>query len=213
MSILRIGSTVFFIVLSGCRAALEVPETDDPLVKLEWAEELYNLQDRPQPAEKLIREAIVLCEQKKDDECMGEAYLNYGFFFRSPSVRDKESFYRDNGFYDKTATFDNRLVKSKENFEHAISYYKKTDDYAALTQAYLNLGFAYHFLSTSDSGNKLNGKTISPALSAQCEPYSKSLQYNLKHLQKKPGAKISLPEGVSSYREYIEIHLQRAGCL
>jgi tetratricopeptide (TPR) repeat protein len=199
----------FYITLSSC-VNVEIPPTDDPIEKLEWAEDLYDFYKKPVDAEKLIREAIVICEQTKDNSCLGNAYVNYGFFFRSPSIREWEDYYRENGFLDKTATYDTRMSKSKQYFEKAVSSYEKTDDYSALSRAYLNLGFSYYFLNGTNQGG--NAGTQSSDNSAECEAYASSLKYNLKTLEENPDANISLPEGVSSFREYIAIHQKRAGC-
>ena len=186
-----------FLMMSGC-AAMNVPITSDPIEKLKWAQELYDRQGRPLPAERLITEAIEICKKNDDQSCLGKAYLNYGFFFRSPSVEKWQKYYEKNGFYDKTATYENRLTKSKENFEKAISYFLNANEFDALTNAYLNLGWTYYFMGD----NK-----------AECEPYAKSLEYNLKYIESNPNKPLALPQGVSSYKEYIEIQQKRAGCL
>ncbi|WP_375724074.1 hypothetical protein LXN10_00845 [Arcobacter sp. KX21116] len=184
------------IILGGC-AAVGVPSTSDPIEKLKWADELYN-RGRPFPAEKLINEAIIICKENNNSECLGKAYLSYGFFLRSPSIKENQSTYKEYGFRNKDITFDNRLVKSKEYFEKAITEYLKTKRYDYLTNAYLNLGFAYYFLGEHKS---------------ECEPYRISLEYNQKNIKMNPNAKISLPKGFSTYKEYVAIHQKRAGCL
>jgi len=185
------------LCLSGC-AAMLVPETSDPIEKLGWATELFDNQGRPLPAERLIKEAIEICEKSNNASCLGKANITYGFFFRSPSIDKWEKYYRENGFYDKSATFDNRLVKSKEYFEKGISYYLQTKEYDALTNAYLNLGFTYYFLNDSKG---------------QCESYSKSLEYNAKNMEVNPNAKVALPRGVSTFKEYVVPFQKRAGCV
>lgn len=182
--------------LSGC-AAMFVPETSDPMKKIGWAIELFNNQGRPLPAERLIRETIEICEKDGNVPCLGKANVTYGFFFRSPSIEKWEKVYRENGFYDKNATFDNRLVKSKEYFEKGISYYLQTNEYDALTNAYLNIGFTYYFLNDSKG---------------ECESYAKSLEYNAKNFEANPDAKVALPPGVSSFKEYVAPFQKRAGC-
>jgi tetratricopeptide (TPR) repeat protein len=185
------------IILSGC-AAMFVPETNDPIEKLKWADELYGNQGRPFPAEKLINEAIVICKEKNNFECLGKAYLSYGFFLRSPSIEKNQINYKKYGFRNSDITFDNRLLKSKEYFEKAIPEFLKIKNYGALTNAYLNLGFTYYFLGENKS---------------ECEPYEHSLEYNKKNLEENPQANISLPKGFSTYKEYVIVHQKRAGCL
>jgi tetratricopeptide (TPR) repeat protein len=184
------------IILGGC-AAVGVPSTSDPIEKLKWADELYS-RGRPFPAEKLINEAIIICKENNNSECLGKAYLSYGFFLRSSSIKENQSTYKKYGFLNKDITFDNRLVKSKEYFEKAITEYLKTKRYDYLTNAYLNLGFAYYFLGEHKS---------------ECEPYRISLEYNQKNIKMNPNKKISLPKGFSTYEDYIAVQQKRAGCL
>ncbi|MEW5743809.1 MAG: hypothetical protein AB1805_00025 [Nitrospirota bacterium] len=184
-------------IMPGC-AAMLVPETNDPIEKLKWAGELFDRQERPLPAERLINEAIEICKNNNNQSCLGRAYLNYGFFFRSPSIRKWEKTYKESGFIDKTATYENRLIKSKEYFEKAIASFLQTNEYDALTSAYLNLGFAYYFLGDHK---------------AECEPYAKSLEYHLKNIEANPNADVILPPGFSSYKEYLSVQQKRAGCL
>ena len=183
--------------LVGC-AAMGVPETNDPIEKLKWADELYDQQGRPLPAERLINEAIEICKGNNDLSCLGRAYLSYGFFFRSPSLEKWQNYYKENGFYDKTATYENRLTKSKEYFEKAISKFMETREYDYLTNAYLNLGFTYYFIGDHK---------------AECEPYAKSLEFHLRHIKTNPDANVALPTGFSSYKEYVRVQQERAGCL
>lgn len=192
--ILRI---LLLISLAGC-AAVGVPTTNDPIEKLKWAEDLYNNQGRPLPAESLIREAIDICEKKGDQSCLGRAYLQYGFFFRSPSLAANSATYTKIGFLDKSATLDNRYLKSKEYFEKSVNHFLNTTEYDLIATAYLNLGFAYYFLKEPKS---------------ECEPYLKSLEFYKKNIAVNPDAKIVIPNGVSSFPEYIAIQQKRAGCI
>jgi len=61
----------FSLVLVGC-AGVGVVETSDPYVKLSDASSLFDEQDRPLIAERLIREAIEVCENKSDQLCLAE---------------------------------------------------------------------------------------------------------------------------------------------
>jgi tetratricopeptide (TPR) repeat protein len=126
--------SIFFIWLSGC-AAFGVPYTSDPYEKLGLAKELFNRQGRPLPAERLIREAIEICNKTNDSKCQAEAYFAYSSFFKSPSVEKWRKNYQRNGFMDETATFETRLAKSEEYFNKAISLNP---------EIYLNRGIAYY---------------------------------------------------------------------
>lgn len=188
---------IFLLILQGCAAAL-VPLTNDPIEKLNWATELYNNQGRPLPAERLIIEAIDICNESNDTSCLGFAYIEYAFFFSSWSVEKWQKHYKESGFFDKTATFENRHAKSRGYFEKAISKFKDAKKYDALTNAYFSLGANYHH--TTKNHKK------------ECESYVKSLEYNLLNLKANPAADVYLPDGYTSYKEYITFIQKTAKC-
>lgn len=190
-------AVALLFVLFGC-AAMGVPETNDPREKLKWANELFDRQARPLPAERLINEAISICTQNNDRECLAQAYITYGFFFRSRSIEKWQKIYREQGFKDKTATYDTRSLMSKEYFEKAIPIWTELGRFDGLTHAYLNLGFAYEFLD-----NKAGA----------CEPYIKSLESYLKNIELNPSANVVLPKGFTKYEDYLSIQQKRAGCI
>jgi tetratricopeptide (TPR) repeat protein len=184
-------------LLQAC-AGVGIVATSDPQVKLSDARHLFIFQNRPLPAERLIREAITICEKNADQDCLAEAYLAYGYFFRSNSVQSWEKVYRRDGFLDRTVTFDDRFEKSKEYIDKAKPLIDKSKAYDMQTNAYLNFG---------EENEKLG-------LQAEaCEMYAKSLVANEKNLETNPNAKVILPDGYSSYAEYLSGHQKRAGCV
>ena len=96
-----------------------VLSTSDPLAKLHDAEDLFMRQDRPLPAERLIREAIAIYQEKDDPHGLGNAYREYGDLLMSPAIVKWETVYRRDGFQDKSVTFDNRVAKALENYSKA----------------------------------------------------------------------------------------------
>jgi tetratricopeptide (TPR) repeat protein len=184
------------LLLAGC-AAMFVPRTSDPAGKLRSATALFDKQGRPLPAERLIREAIDIYMQKNDELGLAEAYRTYGFFFRSPSIEKWSKVYRENGFLEKSATFESRYANSVEYFEKAraiLAQHKRLD---ALTNVDLNLGFTYELM-----GDKR----------AACQAFDKSLESNREFRRENPNATIELPRGVNSYEDFIAPHRTRAGC-
>jgi hypothetical protein len=57
-----------------------VPYTSDPERKLGWAKELYQNQNRPIPAERLIKEAIEIYQERGDQLGLAQAHRAYGVF-------------------------------------------------------------------------------------------------------------------------------------
>ena len=192
------SSLLFLIItLSGCAAAL-VPATSDPNKKIDYAYMLFDEQQRPLPAERLIREAIEAYGQQNNEIGLAEAYRAYGFFFRSSAVEKGRKIYEENGFLDKSATYSNRYQKSIEYFERSAKLFAKNNMYDNLTNIYLNMGFTYEFA-------KQDGKA--------CEAYQRSLVANSKFMEGNPGTPVALPKGfVGTYEDYVTGFLKRLGC-
>jgi tetratricopeptide (TPR) repeat protein len=184
-------------VLGGC-AAMGVVASSDPKVKLSDASYLFDKIDRPSPAESLIREAIEICQSKSDEACLAEGYRTYGFFFRSASIRGKWSnHFRKRGFLDKSATFDTRYAKSIEYFTKAREIYSHLESFGDLTNVDLNMGFTYELMGERGLA---------------CQSFDKAVEDNKETLRRDPSAKIALPEGVTSFEEYLVPHRKRVGC-
>src|SRR5207245_9573544 len=81
--LLVLGVFAFGAVVRACGGA-GVPYTRDSERKLGWARELYLNQHRPIPAERLIKEAIEICQERNDQLGLARAYSMYGRFLQSP---------------------------------------------------------------------------------------------------------------------------------
>lgn len=185
------------VILAGCSATGLVVRSD-PAAKLRDATDLFDRQDRPRNAEKLISEA--LDSYRKNDDRLGVAYAyrTYGFFFRSSAVEGRWSeYYRKNGFLDKSARFDDRYEKSIEYLEKARTIFAEYKRFDALTTVNLNIGFTYEAMGYGD---------------AACQAFDRSIENNRDNLQiAKAG--VALPQGFATYEEFLKPHMERAGCL
>src|SRR5258706_382617 len=76
--------------VAGC-AGVGITAKSDPAAKLHDATDLFDRQDRPLIAEKLIREAIASYQKSNDQLGLANAYRTYGFFFRSASIEGEWS--------------------------------------------------------------------------------------------------------------------------
>jgi len=121
----------------------------------------------------------------------------YGFLFRCDGVTKFQKYFRDYGFRDKTATLDNRYMKSIEYFEKAKDLYTDNKMYGKLTNIYLNIGFTYELMN--------NPK-------AACTAFDQSLDSNRELLKANPNTKIKLPSGYTSYEEFLKANKRRVGC-
>src|SRR5205823_4625559 len=108
-------------------------------------------QQRPLPAERLIREAMALYQERSDEHGLGNANREYGDLLRSPAVIKWEKVYRRDGFQDKSVTFDNRLEKASEFYRKAITHYEQAaiqkqqaGEYGALTNVYFNMAWSHY---------------------------------------------------------------------
>jgi tetratricopeptide (TPR) repeat protein len=188
---------VVVIVLSSCSAML-VPATNDPDKKIAFSYILFDEQQRPLPAEQLIRESIEAYNQENNEIGLGEAYRAYGFFFRSPAVKKWQKHYETKGFLDNSATYENRYDKSIEYFEQSVRLFVKNKKYDRVTNVYLNMGFTYEFAGKNDKA---------------CEAYKASLNSIAKFEKDNPGVSVTLPkEFTGTYEDYISGFMKRLEC-
>ena len=184
------------VIFSGC-AGLGVVGLSDPATKLREAGDLFERQDRPLIAERLIREAIESYRKNNDQLGLADAYRTYGFFFRSSAIEGKWSkHYRENGFLDKSASFDARYEKSIEYLDKARIIFAEYRRFDALTNVNLNIGFTYEVMGYG---------------AAACEAFDRSLENSHDTVQISK-AKIALPRGFATYEEFLAPHRERAGC-
>ena len=175
------------VFLVGC-AGVGVVASSDPLTKLNDAESLFQEQDRPLIAERLIREAIVIYQERDDPHGLGNAHREYADLLRSPSVTGKwQKFYRDNGFQDRTVTFENRLAKASEYYAKAIEYYQRAEKqereanrFDALSNTYYNMAWSYLMLNDRPKA---------------CGYYDRTLEVYAENMKRNPGAKPYSPSG------------------
>lgn len=190
------GVTAVATFLQAC-SAVGVIESSDPHKKISDAIYLISYENRPLPAEKLIRQAIGICEEQLDQGCLADAYMAYSYFFRSDSVTSWGHIYRENGFLDKSALFEARIKKSNEYMQKALPLMEYSIQFDAQTNAFL-----YYGLDLERAGN--NKKA--------CQMYAQSLAAYKKNIEANPDAKIFLPKKYKNYDEFIQQQRGRAGC-
>lgn len=189
--------------LSGC-AGFGIVATSDPSTKLDDAADLSMRQGRPLPAERLIREAMAIYEERGDAHGMGNASRQYGDLLRSPAVIRWEMVYRRDGFLDRSITFDNRFEKANEFYRKAINYYqraeqehRRTEKYDALTNVYLNMAWAHLNLDERDRA---------------CTYYDKTVEAYDENVRRNPGARPYIPPGSGLLPEFIASAKRSADC-
>ncbi|UTP72335.1 hypothetical protein NLG07_10135 [Alteromonas sp. LMIT006] len=186
---------LLFSNLLGCAAAL-VPYTSDPKQKISDAYWLFDQNERPLPAEKLIIEAIDIYQTENDRVGLAEAYKAYAIFLRSSSVELYLSRYIENGFNNSTIKYEDRFDASIKFLDKSAMIYEELERYDDLTNIYLHRGYTY---------------IANDQVFLACASFNKSLEMNKKFIALKPDAKIVL-DVFSSYEEYIDNVKQRAKC-
>jgi len=184
------------VVFAGC-VAVGMPTSSDPAVKLAQATEMFDRRGRPVPAEALIQEAIGIYTQHSDQPGLAEAYRVYGFFFRSHSLGQFERRYREVGFLDREARFDERFQRSVDYFQRAQALFEAQGRDDKVTNVWLNMGFSYEFMKDTPHA---------------CAAYDKSLEASRRFQRARPDARLDLPAGVTSYEAYLNGHKTRLGC-
>lgn len=149
MRIKRMLVAVLCIQLAGC-AGFGIVATSNPKLKLSDAEYLFEKENRPLPAERLIGEAIVIFKKQDNLQWLGNAYRDYGYLLTSDAVYNWRYVYRRDGFWNRSITFDNRISKARKYFLKALVYYRgaetrlrKAGQYDLLTNLYYNMAACY----------------------------------------------------------------------
>lgn len=192
----RLCAFLAFILLSGCAAFL-VPETSDPSMKLAWASDLIDNQNRPLPAEKLIVESIDIYKMRQDELGLAEAYRMLGLFYKSESVMQWEQNYKKYGFMDKTVTYENRLNKAIQYFDKSQKLFQKNGDVSSITNIDLLIAFTYELMGNKDSA---------------CNGYDLALKSEQAMSKSHPELITVVPEEFSSFEQGISVFKSRLGC-
>ncbi len=193
---------LFLFFFTGC-AGVGVVSTSDPLAKLNDAEDLYVRQDRPLIAERLIREAMSTYRAREDQHGLGNSYREYGDLLASPSVSGKwQKYYQDNGFLDRSVTYENRMEKALEYYTKALEYYslaiselQNGNHYDSLTNVYYNMAYSYYKLD-----DRLNA----------CHFYGKTLEAYSENIKRNPTARPN--SSVGTVVELVAAKKKLAGC-
>lgn len=183
-------------IFYGCSAML-VGHTSDPDRKLNQSLMLMNDQCRPLPAEQLLNEAIEIYEAQRDELGLADAYRDYGFFLTHACLEKWETFFRRNGFRDKSVNFDNRFEKALEYYGKSRDLLEKHGDLRILPNVYIQMGFAYMLLNQKD---------------AACAAFNRALEAHQKRVKKNPYVPVVLPENCSTLEDYIEAAKEQANC-
>jgi hypothetical protein len=193
------------MLVGGC-AGVGIVETSNPATKLEDAEVLYRRENRPLPAEMLIRQAIEIYQRQDDAHGLGNAYRDYGDLLMSPAVAGLQGLYRAGKvhFLDPTVTFDNRLAKSKEYLRMALDEYavaaKRERDaghFDGVTNVYFNSAWVHILLGEKDRG---------------CGDFDRSEAAYQENMRRNPGAHPIVPPGFASLPDAITAAKRQAGC-
>jgi tetratricopeptide (TPR) repeat protein len=194
------------MTLASCWSP-RIPNTNDPMQKLEYSVELLDMKDRPPEAERLIREAIELYRNQKNTTelqvqqnqlNLAEAYLRYAYFFRSVAVVEWKDYYQKKGFLDKSVTYERRLDKSLEYFNQARDIAVAHKKYDMLTNIDRNMAWTH-----------IQKKDIPAA----CKAFDDSLADNIEFEKTVPvGTKIVLPPPYKTFAELVAAEKSDTGC-
>lgn len=182
--------------LLGC-AGVGVMSTSDPKQKLSDARHLAYIQDRPLIAERLIKEALEKCQLAHDKVCEAESLHTYAAFFLSDAVTRHETFYREHGFLDETASFDRRNEAAVRYFTRAAPLLRESRKFDWLTNAYVNIGDQRMRLGDRDQA---------------CIAYVESGKAHVQNLEENPGVKVVVQDGFKDYKKYLAARMKAAGC-
>lgn len=177
-------------LLASC-AGVGMVYSSDPYQKLENATVLYKQQNRPLAANRLIKEVIDTCEQSKDQKCLANAWVTYGYLLRSESAAQWENEHGKGAFpadrYDQSAAY----------FGKAATTLIELQAYGNAANAYLDQAISYEMAKRTTEA---------------CTSY---LNFNKNYdlfIAQKPDAKSYAPPGYTNYEEMIKSERKRIGC-
>lgn len=160
----RIATALILLALFGC-AGVGIIQSSDPDRKLNDAADLWQRQDRPFPAERLIREAIVIYKERNDFHGLGNAHREYGDMLRSNAVVRHWGNYQD--INNNEIAFENRTAKAAEYYLTAMEYYPKAEQqrldakqYDKLTNVYYNMAWTSYKLNQDAKACHYFGKVL-----------------------------------------------------
>ena len=181
----------------GCSSLRGTQAIPDRQSNLRDAAELYEHEDRPVVAERLIRQTLDAYARSDDELGLADSYRAYAYFLRSQSVESKRQYFREYGFLDPTVSFETRYERSIDYLDKAREIYQRYGRYDALTNINLNIGFTYEVLGNAE---------------AACRAFDRSLENNRDSQDHNAKVKLGLPKGFASYEEFLAPHRQRVGC-
>jgi tetratricopeptide (TPR) repeat protein len=180
-------ATLILSMLTAC-SAMWVVATTDPNQKLADARDLLWHQDRPIPAERLIKEALAIFEKRGDDLGIARANAAYAEFLRS-AVLDRHT----HRYPDRPS----RMRSAIAYYERAVPVFRAHEDHADLPNALVYLGMLYE-----SEGEK----------EAACKSFSESLTSWKEYIRVNPGARMNRLGEFNSFEEAIAFLKKRATC-
>ncbi len=180
----------WMLIFTGC-AAMLIPETKDPVEKIQWANSSLNMK-RPIPAEKLLNEAIPILEQEKNIGMLGAAYNIYGRLdYSFPNKNDTN--------HAKAIANFEKSLKYLEEFFNAGKPDKDDKHYKMYNQWATNSAFCLGELYRQ-SNEELS-----------CKYFDKSVLYYKKQRELSPSTNVAA-EGFKSFEESIKKNKEKSNC-
>ena len=161
------------IALGGPAAAADTVK--DAMGKIGSAINDLDKLGRPVPAEEALRDAEAICKELQDDECLGQVWRAWGYYFRSEALtRWKGAKAYGPALYDKSVTYAQRYERSLQYYDMALQLYDRRGNPHWITKIELDKAFAYHSMgrlddtcrslqASRDADTKYeNGKSVGP---------------------------------------------------
>jgi hypothetical protein len=170
-----------------------------PAKKLHEPEALFDFNDRPLPAERLIVDALAQYRASNDLLGLANGYRVYALFFRSRSLTrpDYQQHYSQKGFVDPAAMWANRYATSIDYLRKAEAIRKITDHFDLLSNVYLHI--TDDFLLMHDLDNA-------------CKAFDQSWDANAEFSRRHPATAVRLPAGSKSFDDTIAAAKKSIDC-
>jgi tetratricopeptide (TPR) repeat protein len=128
--------------------ALAADTAKDAMGKVGSAMSYLDKLGRPVPAEEDLKDAEAICKALHDDDCLGQVWRAWGYYFRSDALtRWKGAKVYGPALYDPKVKFEQRYERSIEYYDMALQLYEKLGNPHWIAHLELQKAYAYNAMN------------------------------------------------------------------
>lgn len=188
----KVLAIVVMAFMSAC-SGVGLIATDNPAVKISQAAAMAN-QGRSAQAQRLLKEAMAIYQQRGDNVGLGEAHRQFGFLARAGQGREGLLLVKDaRSVVPKREDWE----LSQQHMRQALDLFSRADRPDLASNVYLLLGTGSFYLGEREQA---------------CAYLDQSLAANQQWETAHPDKKVELPSSVKNFAELIAKRKSDVGC-